>query len=498
MGPTTSPDTPPPRRVRPMPLSLCAWASGAMAFSACALLAGVWLPDAFAGQGLTFKHGVALALAAALLGGLILTLRLAHKSTRTLQHLGESLAAWSQDEPDLEALRLTAAASDPSAASWNRLIDELDQARQAARVELAVEQLTTSATESSSHDGAFDALPHGIVIINPDAQITSANGAASRVLMRSRERLVGAPIDKLIPDDTLRTLIQGVLENPDGRGGAVEFELNPGENEQAIMRATVRPLGKPGLQRSVLVFFEDLTQQRTADQSRNLFVAQATHELRTPLTNIGLYLERAIDLDEDEAADRAECLNVINQEVLRLGRVVEEVLSVSEIEAGSLKVHRDDVRPDDIIRSLEHEYQPQAEEKSITLTFDLPPKLSVVQGDREKITLALHNLLGNAIKYTPAHGTVDVHLSERDGEIMVNVTDTGIGINEDELSKVFDRFYRANDSRLQDIGGSGLGLALARDVIRLHGGDITVDSELNQGSTFTLRLPINATSAVHA
>ncbi len=483
------PTSPPPSQTpphRPTPLRTYAWASGAMAVAACGVVALALLPQAMA-----TKPFAAMGLGAVLLGLSVLALRLMLKRMQTLQHLGDVLAAWSHDEPDLEALRLTAS-TDPTSANWNRLIDELAESRQTARHAKAYEQLTQPATRAADHDGAFDALPHGVVVVNPDALITAVNGAASRMLMRSRDRLVGAPIDKVIPEESLGGLIRNVLADPTSRGGTVEIQLNPGENEQAIIRATVRPVGQAHQQRSALIYFEDLTQQRTADQSRNLFVAQATHELRTPLTNISLYLERAIDLDEHETADRAECLNVINQEVLRLGRVVEEVLSVSEIEAGSLKVRRDDVRPDDIIRSLEHEYAPQAKDKSITLTFDLPPKLSVVQGDREKITLALHNLLGNALKYTPAGGQVGVQLLEHDGHIKVHVTDTGIGINDHELAKVFEKFYRADDSRLQNIGGSGLGLALARDVIRLHGGDITVESEINQGSTFTLTLPINA------
>ncbi|MEO1237326.1 MAG: HAMP domain-containing sensor histidine kinase, partial [Planctomycetota bacterium] len=205
---------------------------------------------------------------------------------------------------------------------------------------------------------------------------------------------------------------------------------------------------------------------------------------------IGLYVERAIDLDDHETADRARCLNVINQEVVRLGRVVEEVLSVSEIEAGSFSVRRDDVKLDELVRRIEGEYREQAQEKQLRIAFDLPPKLPTIQGDREKIAVALHNLVGNAIKYTPAGGEVRVELTETLTDLEFRVTDTGIGIDESELSKVFEKFYRADDQRLRDIGGSGLGLALAREVIRLHGGDITAESVLNQGSTFTLRLPL--------
>lgn len=471
-------------------LKLVAVAIGALSVVVCGVgIAAAW-PDV-ADAGVHSNHLIAggVCLAALVAQGFVM--RHLFQRFAALSRVGEAMSSWADGEGDLAALRITRD-TDPVSEAWNRVVDALQQTLDTRTTAAATGQLTQQS--AGEQDGTLDALPHGVVIVNAERHIISANGAASRVLMRSRDRLVGAPLDKVIEDETLVTLIDDVLGTPDARGGAVELKFNPGEEQEAVMRATVRPVGKNASQRNALIVFEDVTQQRTADRSRNLFVAQATHELRTPLTNIGLYLERAIDLDDHETADRAECLNVINQEVIRLGRVVEEVLSVSEIEAGSLKVNRDDVRVDELIRKIEDEYRPQARKKNLALSFDLPPKLTVIQADREKVTLALHNLLGNALKYTPEGGEVRVELLEVNNELLVNVSDTGIGISEDEIGKVFEKFYRADDQRLAGIGGSGLGLALAREVIRLHGGDITLQSTLNQGSTFTLRLPVNATA----
>jgi two-component system sensor histidine kinase VicK len=126
----------------------------------------------------------------------------------------------------------------------------------------------------------------------------------------------------------------------------------------------------------------------------------------------------------------------------------------------------------------------------VQLEFSLPPKLPVIKGDRDKIRLALHNLLGNALKYTAAAGHVKLAAKIDPGRLVVAVTDTGIGMSEEDCQHVFEKFYRAKDPRVAKITGSGLGLAIAREVIRLHGGDITVESELNKGSTFTLVLPM--------
>jgi signal transduction histidine kinase len=272
----------------------------------------------------------------------------------------------------------------------------------------------------------------------------------------------------------------------------VERTLSSEDAPAATLRLTARP-GRAERAGGLTVVIEDVTQQRMAEQSRKVFVDQATHELRTPLTNIRLYTEQAIEDGDKDPTALAQALNVISSETRRLERIVQDMLSVSEIEAGSLALRRDDVRLDELFTELNQDYRRQAGEKQIVLTFDLPPKLPVLNADRDKLLLALHNLIGNALKYTPQGGSVTVRVSADDaGGVRVDVSDTGIGISEEDQARVFERFYRAKDKRIAHVTGTGIGLTLARDVIRLHGGDIGVESELNKGSTFTLTLPGSA------
>ena len=133
-----------------------------------------------------------------------------------------------------------------------------------------------------------------------------------------------------------------------------------------------------------------------------------------------------------------------------------------------------------------------AAEKQIALRFELPPKFPLLHADRDKLCLALHNLVGNALKYTPEGGEVRLAARAEGDKVRIEVADTGIGIAEGDLEHVFDRFYRANDRRVAKSTGSGLGLALAREVVRMHGGDITLESTLNEGSTFTMTVPCAA------
>ena len=170
-------------------------------------------------------------------------------------------------------------------------------------------------------------------------------------------------------------------------------------------------------------------------------------------------------------------------------------VSVSEIEAGSYQIQRDDVRVESLFEDLARDYQAQADGKQIDLIFKIAPKLPVLHGDRDKIMLAFHNLVGNALKYTTDGGQVVVNVDGDESQITVAVKDTGIGISEEDQQLVFDKFYRARDERVSEVTGSGLGLALAREVIRLHGGDITVESRVDEGSTFTLTLPVRSEAA---
>ena len=160
-----------------------------------------------------------------------------------------------------------------------------------------------------------------------------------------------------------------------------------------------------------------------------------------------------------------------------------------------MKLNADDVRLEPLLDELRADYLALADEKDLKLGFELPPKLPVLRGDRDKIAMTLHNLVGNAIKYTPAGGTVTVKVDAGDSGVIVRVKDTGIGISSDETGRIFEKFYRSKDKRVAQVTGSGLGLALAREVARMHGGDITVESQLDRGSTFTLTLPMLARAA---
>jgi PAS domain S-box-containing protein len=333
-------------------------------------------------------------------------------------------------------------------------------------------------------------MTDGLLLVDSRLRIKFANGAAAVYLRAKREQLLGQNSTEVLNDEKLSQAVQSVATSSSQRSITVEVERKE-EGGSGVLRFTVRQVRK-GDSAAAMIVIEDVTQQRIADTARNNFVAQVAHELRTPLTNIRLYVETAIENEKADAALVQNALNVINQESRRLERTVSEMLSVSEIEAGSLRLRRDDVHLDVLLEETKTDFVEQAKEKKITFDLSLPPKVPVLQGDRDKIALAVHNLVGNGLKYTSKGGRVSVTLAVEKGKVAIEVADTGIGIKPDELELVFDRFYRSKDERVSRITGTGLGLTLAREIARLHGGDITLESQIDKGSTFTLWLPLSS------
>ncbi len=406
---------------------------------------------------------------------------------KALGAVGSALKSHAGGERSSEALRVCDAWG-PEAEYWNALLEERSN-----DVELSAELHSELAGDSdqpgvlSELAAACDTLWTGLLLVSDEGMIRYSNGAAAVLLGCIREDLPGSSFGEVLKDDTV---CDAVIKTASGKGlGRSTYEVERMQDEaKTYLRVRVGTLaGMPS--GCALITIEDVTQKRVADDAMHSFVAQATHELRTPLTNIRLYIEEAIESGDEDPTLRDKALNIINQESQRLVRIVGDMLSVSEIEAGSIRLNQADVRTEKLLEDLENDYRVQAEDKNITLTFDLPPKLPVFSGDRDKVSIAVHNLLGNAIKYTPEGGEVTVRAEESGGMLRIEFVDSGIGIDPAEHERVFEKFYRASDKRIDSITGSGLGLALAREIVRLHGGDITLDSQLGKGSTFTITLP---------
>jgi signal transduction histidine kinase len=459
-----------------------------------ATLEVAFAPDADVLESVRAQAGLGVIALLAFAGGWA-HYRSLRRSTRALCAVQESLryaAEFEAGELPMSGLRLSEELGE-EARAWNRLLDEREALRRRDQLEQAAERFTTGAGAGGDHAAAFDALWLGLVVLDEQANVRALNGAAAVLLKKQKPELLNKDFLSVVTDKGLIDVVRGVTSGASRQRASVEVQPDDAAmgSDRTILRYTVRPMRREdGV--AALVVIEDITQQKVANESREAFVAQATHELRTPLTTMRLYIEQLVEEGDSDPMVKARCINVLSSETRRLERIVGDMLSVAEMEAGTFKLRLDDVRFDNLMQLLEEDFRAQAADKDITLTFELPPKWPVMQGDRDKIAMALHNLLGNAVKYTPQGGSVTVRAAESGGNMTVDVIDNGIGIKEEEQELVFEKFYRSKDARIAAIGGTGIGLALARQVVRMHGGDITLKSELDKGSTFTLSVPTRA------
>lgn len=411
-------------------------------------------------------------------------------SSRSLRAIDDALAAYAAGERRTDALRIDAAWGERSA-SWHGILNERDQADQATLDGIVNGLTQKSAGQGSDLRSAFQALPIGVAVLDAQARILELNGSA-RILLA---------LETVGDDESFAGLTFEAIGAPSELNTAIS-EVTSGERRQAVVRMSrgegpartalhvrVRAMRESG-HAAFLLTCEDVTQREIKDESHGIFLSHATHELRTPLTNIRLYAEEAVELGEQDPDLRVRALDVILTETRRLERTVTDMLSASEIESGSLSLRVGPVRLETIFEELQRDFGAIASSRQIDLVFELPPKYPVAQADREKLTLAVHNIVGNALKYTPEGGCVTVRVGATETDLTVMVTDTGIGIAPADQERIFDRFYRAGDERVKDITGTGLGLCLSREIARLHGGEVRLKSELNEGSTFTLEVPI--------
>jgi signal transduction histidine kinase len=447
------------------------------------------------------RTGVAL-IAIGGLAGLLLTYRTLKRHVAPSTAIRHSLRNYLAGQRDTSALTIHSSMG-IDAIAWNQLLQDVDRLRQRQVLARAADRVSER-TVVEGEGNLCDALWLGVLVIDEAMRIRYANGAAGTLMQSSAKALLGQEPPGPMSSRVRREMIQKVLSGEIRHRLTTTIEPENGTSPEgmatgspsSVLRMTVLPIQREH-SRVAIVVLEDITQQSIADEARTGFVAHAAHELRSPLTTIRLYQELLVDRGDSDPATRAKCINMIGQESRRLERMVNDMLSLSQMQAGRLEIVPDDVRFDALLAELREDCEPQAQARRQTLTFNLPPKLPVLKGDRDKLMLVLHNLVANAIKYTPSGGGVTVSACEssEDGRnwLIVDVTDTGIGIRPDECERIFERFYRAKDSRVSKITGTGLGLALAREVARFHGGEVTVKSQLDHGSTFTIRLPLVST-----
>lgn len=319
-------------------------------------------------------------------------------------------------------------------------------------------------------DQVLGAVRQAVVVIDEDDEILYSNPAAA-AMIRVPDSLGG-----LTPHG-LQTLVRKA------RSGANRTEgLFDHGSPTRILQAAASPFPQD---RRVLLAISDITETTRVDAMRRDFVSSASHELKTPVAAIlasAEALQIALARDPGSAERFGEQIERLARQ---LAKLVGDLLDLSRLEAS--EPDHELVRIDQVAEEEVTRVRPAAESAGLTLRAS--SSAVSVSGSRRDLALAIRNLLDNAVRHTPAGGTVDVKLRSDNGEVVVEVIDSGEGIPKRELPRIFERFYRVDTARARATGGTGLGLAIVRHVVERHGGSIQVESDLGEGSTFRLRIP---------
>ena len=322
-----------------------------------------------------------------------------------------------------------------------------------------------------TREAILGALPDGVVLFAPDGRVVYANTMA-RSLFGRRFSSVGE-----VTPEGLRAAIREAIAT--GAAPATSFEASGRSVEARAARA-----GSDG---AVVVVARDITAERRLDRVRRDFVANASHELKTPVASILALAETLGGAAEEDPDTARRFLGRLEHEANRLSRLVADLLDLSRLEGEP--ADRSRVRLDDVVREELRRLGARADSAGLRLVADVPGPVAV-EGSKSDLGLLVHNLLDNAIQYSPDGGEVRVTVREHDGTAELAVADTGIGIASRDQDRVFERFYRADPARSRTTGGTGLGLSIVRHVAESHGGDVRVRSVLGAGSTFIVRLPL--------
>jgi|MudIll2142460700_1097286.scaffolds.fasta_scaffold32667_1 two-component system phosphate regulon sensor histidine kinase PhoR len=373
------------------------------------------------------------------------------------------------------------------------IIESSDEMGQLAKnINYLVEELRSQVKSANEEKGkveaAFASAIEGVIILNSLDRVESVN--------RSMKGLIGdqyGDILKKTPIEAFRNIdLQKALDRFKATGKPVSEEIVLGTGTPIILDVNITSI--PGVtagEEKIMLVFHDVTRLKKLEQVRVDFVANVTHEIKTPLTSILGYIEtlEAGAIDDKETAGKF--LQTISRHAQRLNRLLEDLLTLSSIELGEMKFQFESVALGGVMEGVLNFMELKAREKKLSVEKKIPETLPLLRADRDRMTQVFLNVLDNAVKFTPEGGTVRIEASETgQDEVVVRITDTGIGVPRDEVDRLGERFYRVDKTRSRELGGTGLGLSIVKHFMLAHRGRMEIESQLGRGTAVSLYFPI--------
>ncbi len=330
----------------------------------------------------------------------------------------------------------------------------------------------------------IDHMTDGIFMLSARKTVVIANPAAEKLLSLKADRLMGRPLEEIVPAEELTAALAEAAKGDE----VVDRTFEIGSPQRRIVRAEVLSIREDD-DEAFLVVLHDVTREKSLDRMRKDFVANFSHELKTPITGLRLLAEALSDSIKEEREEAAYFAEVIKDETGRLASFVEKLMELAKLDAYDLSFSFEPVSVTGVIEEVASFCEPLAREKKLDFNVDLPDDLPPIVGDRGQLRMLFQNLIENAIKYT-TEGSITVSANPSEGDVVeVKISDTGIGIEQRDLPRIFERFFRADRARSRSTGGVGLGLSIVARVARNHNGRVEVESQPGKGSTFKVLLP---------
>ncbi len=348
--------------------------------------------------------------------------------------------------------------------------------------------------EKEKVDSILRCMTEGVLVVDTQGRLILLNENAQKMFnLAANHDLRGASLMEISRHPEMKKLIEEILAC-DCRNECFtkEIALDGGAwfrvNAVSLRGADEKSLG-------YVLVFHDVTELKRLETVRSDFVANVSHELRTPLTAIRGYAETLLQSPPADPKDQEHFLGVIYRHSERLGRLINDLLALSDLESGKIQLTKELLPTAELIARVLEVFHDQAHKKDIALSQDIQPGLPSILGDSDRLQQLLINLIDNAVKYTPAGGAVKVRASlavsanHHPAMVEIAVSDTGCGIPEKDLPRLTERFYRVDKTRSRELGGTGLGLAIVKHIVQAHHGQLKIESKIQKGTTVRVLLP---------
>lgn len=357
--------------------------------------------------------------------------------------------------------------------------------------------------DKAKNEAMLSSLGEGLIATDERGTIVVMNHKAEEVLGLAASQAIGQPLATILPVKSEKT--ESIA--PEERELAIALREQKAITKTDLLyqrqdgswfpvAATAAPVNQGGAVIGAILVFRDITEEREIDKTKSEFVSLASHQLRTPLSAIRWFAEMLGTGDAGKLTEeQQQYVAQITESNERMIQLVNALLNVSRIELGSFIIEPKPTNAIEVVQSLLQELQVDIDHKQLEVRTEIDPSLPVINADPSLLRILLQNLLTNAVKYTPEHGTVTVTLRTNGSELVYAVADTGIGIPKEQLHRITEKMFRADNVLKTDTDGNGLGLYLVKSILTSVGGTFAIDSELNKGTTVTITLPLSGMKA---